>query len=259
MNRDREFSDDPLDGSRIDFDSRLAEAMEHRLRQMRPIEPEIDLEALVDKTQLPDPSGIMPSAADVRCAEPEVSAADRMPARSTRHVLTLAGTWLCGVAMGALAMFAVQRRAFSVVDATGADQVPIEQRIDPSATPLRHEPDLPKSAAQLAADQGDRSGDLPTTVSTLRGRDVPFTRGRSLPEDGPSGEMWRTGMLLRDGVDSFGIPWSGAPSTSVVAMDSQYDERNATASELRSDAERPAPTRDRLLRELLRDRAEGVF
>jgi hypothetical protein len=259
MNRDREFSDDPLDGSRIDFDPRLAEAMEHRLRQMRPIEPEIDLEALMDMAQMPNPSNLMPSAADIRCAGPEMSAADRMPARSTRHVLTLAGTWLCGVAMGALAMFAVQRSAFSVVDATGTDQVQMEQRNDPSATPLRHEPDLPKSAAQLAADQGDRRRDLPTTVPTLRERDVPSTRGRTLPDDGRSGEMWRTGMLLRDGVDSLGIRSGGGPSTTAVVKDSQYDERNATPSALRSDAERPAPTRDRLLREMLRDRAEGVF
>ena len=259
MNRDHEFSDDPLDDNRIDFDPHLAEAMEHRLRQMRPIVPEIDLEALVDKAQLPDSSGMMPSAADARCAGPEMSAAQRIPVRSTRHLLTLAGTWLCGVAVGALAMFAVQRSAFSVVEAKGTDEVQMERRNVPSATPPRHEPDLPKSAAQLAADQGDRSRDLPTNVPTLRGRDASWTRGRTLPEDGHSGEMWRTGMLLRDGVDSLGIRSGGVPATSTVAMDSQYDERNATASEMRSDAERPAPTRDRLLRELLRDRSEGVF
>lgn len=258
MNRDREFSEDPLDDSRIDFDPRLAESMEHRLRQMRPIVPEIDLEALVDKAQLPDPSSTMPSAVEVRCAGPRSLAADRMPARSMRHVLTLAGTWLCGVAMGALAMFVVQRNAFSVVDATGTDQVQIEQRVDPSATPRRDNPVLPKSASQLAADQGEQSRELPATMPTLRGREVSFARGRSLPEDGHSGELWRTGMLLREGVDSLGIRSDGVPSAAVV-MDSQHDEHNGPASALRSDAERPAPTRDRLLRELLRDRAGGVF
>jgi hypothetical protein len=156
-------------------------------------------------------------------------------------------------------MFAVQRSAFSLVDATATDEIQIEQRVDPSATPLRHEPDLPKSAAQLAADQGDRSRDLPMTVPTLRGRDVSLTRWRALPDDGHSGELWRTGMLLRDGVDSLGIRSGEVPSTSVVAMDAQDDERNGAASELRSDAERPEPTRDQLLRELLRDRSGGVF
>lgn len=66
-------------------------------------------------------------------------------------------------------------------------------------------------------------------------------------------------MLLGEGVESLGIQSGGSPSTSAVVMDSQYDERNGAASALRSDAERPEPTRDQLLRELLRDRAEGVF
>lgn len=244
--------DDPLDNASDSLDSQRLADIERQLRQARPVAPQLDPAAIERLAR--EASVLTTPAAGVE--EPLVvpkQAHEYEHVRRARSYGAIAGSWICGALVGAVAMFLYQGRSpvdrappaqptTIAVDATGAEPM------DPPATSdrVRH-----RRGADMAAVASNARADRPEFAWLVSPELVDMYRHGNF-RLGRTPSTWRVGMCLPGMVaasqHSDDALHEEHPPCSPVIPSPEF----TTPREHRRDFEpAPAITREQMLRELM--------
>jgi len=259
MNPENRMPDDSSEHRPIGPDAQRKAETERLLRLAHPVPPQFDLAAIERLARGVALAADAPGSIDHRPAREQVSP-QRDYARAHRRYTMTAGAWVCGVVVGAVAMFLYQGRAIPSIAPARPSGVAVQDLGDvasrPGAAPRADSPVLESNSVQAVASR--------ETVRRARDESwLPDVESFDLFTDvGPRGRatatMWSIGMCLVGGAAASepGGAWADAADPAMQS-DSPNSRANPPRETERDSDPKPPSTRSQLLRDLMNEHMQG--